>query len=159
MRDKQPKEYDSPTTPGLKVSFNDFIVELVCLNMDARLCPRFWCGNNKKYWGPKYGREISRGISNLLEIMKDFNLNDQITRIGLIRSVQQTRIQTLLNKKNVARIFKRFKMEIKKLNESRTNTTGIPNPVIDEKANSTFVDPPQKSVLGKIRSIEANDKD
>lgn len=156
MEANQPKEYESPTTPGLKIAFNHFIVELICLNMDTKLGPRFWSGRNKKYWGPKYAREISKGLGNLLSKMDDFDLDDPIVRIGLIRAVQLTRVQTLLNKKNINRVGKRFHVEYKKLRQSHAASSSKPKPTIDTAANAKFVDPPQQSILRKIREIESS---
>ncbi len=42
--DKHP--YASPTTPGLHIAFRDFIIELVCLNVNPKIGPRFWSDKN-----------------------------------------------------------------------------------------------------------------
>ena len=93
----QPKSrkhpYASPTTPGLHVAFRDYIIELVCLNVNPKIGPRFW--SDPGYWAPKYKREI-RGMSNL---GKELNLADTLTQTALVQIIKEYRIKALLAKK------------------------------------------------------------
>ena len=145
--DKHP--YASPTTPGLDVTFRDFIIEMVCLNVNPKIGPRFW--SDKKYWGPKYGREI-RGMSNL---GRDLDLGDTLVQVALIKVIKTNYIKALISKKTVARVVRmthKCQQELLKQRESfskKKQTT-----TIDSKTNATFVDTGRKNVLAKIRDAE-----
>jgi len=154
---KGPKEYSSPTTPGLQISFHDLIVEMVCLNMEPKLGPRFWSGRNKQYWGPKYAREISRGITRMVDFFGDIDLDTQLHRVALIKSVELSGVKTLLNEKSLNKLQRRFYVEKKKMGAMVAQNKGESKDtkIVDNKINSTFVDPPQRSRLGKIREIES----
>lgn len=143
--------YESPTTPGLYVTLSDFIVELICLNMNPKLGAKFW--RDDKYWKTKYVREISRGIQKLKELLIEFDLEDNIVRISLIRTVKNSNIKSLLVEKTRNVLLKKFKREYYRLLKTY-DAPNNPSIVIDPKTNSTFIDPPKKTILGKLREIE-----
>jgi len=145
--DKHP--YASPTTPGLYVTFRDFIIELVCLNVNTKIGPRFW--SDKKYWGPKYGREI-RGMSNL---GRDLDLGDTLVQVALIKVVKTNYIKALVSKKTVARVVRLTHKCYKELLDQRESLSKKKQPIkIDSKKNATFVDTGKRNVLAKIRDAE-----
>jgi len=145
--DKHP--YASPTTPGLYIAFRDFIIELVCLNVNQKIGPRFW--SDKKYWGPKYGREI-RGLSNL---GRELDLGNTLVRIALIKVIKTNYIKALISKKTVARVVRLTHKCHQELISQRESLSKKKQPAtIDSKKNATFVDTGRKNVLAKIRDAE-----
>lgn len=145
--DKHP--YASPTTPGLYVTFRNRIIEMVCLNVNPKIGPRFW--SDPKYWGPKYRREI-RGVSNL---GKELDFTDVLTQTALIKIIAKYNIKALVAKKTVARVVKLTRQYRKELLGQRESLAKKEQPIaIDSKKNSTFVDTGEKSVLAKIRDVE-----
>jgi len=148
-KEKSKKTYDSPTTPGLKVYFRDYLIELVCLNVNAKLAPRFW--SDKKYWGPKYRREI-KGVSNLGKI---FDITDTQIQTALIQIIRERNIKALVASKTVASVAKFTKKRIEELIENKKLLSKKEHKrVSDVKGNSTFVDTGNEGPLAKIRRIE-----
>lgn len=146
--DKHP--YASPTTPGLYVTLRDYIIELVCFNVNSKIGPRFW--SDKGYWGPKYAREV-RGVSNL---GKELDLTDTITQTALIQVIKEYRIKALVAKKTQAKVVRWTRQRITHLIEQRKRLAKKqPQTPIDTKKNSTFIDTGQKNTLAKIREIES----
>ena len=94
-----PKDFQSPTTPGLMVTFENYLIELICLNMDNKLEPRFW--RDEKYWKKKYGREV-RGVFNLK--CKFESVEDPILRLSIISIIKKMRIKSLCAHKTVDRV-------------------------------------------------------
>lgn len=142
-------QYASPTTPGLYVTFRNYIIELVCLNTNPRISARFW--SDKKYWAPKYKREI-RGISNL---NKSLDFTDIITRTALIQIIKEYNIKALVSKKTINKVIRLTNIRIGQLNEQRTTLAQkSPHKEIDQKKNATFVDTGEKNVLTKLREAE-----
>ena len=145
--DKHP--YASPTTPGLYIAFRDFIIELVCLNLNPKIGPRFW--SDKKYWGPKYGREI-RGMSNL---GRELDLGDTLVQVALIKAIKDNYIKSLSYKKTIAKVVRLTHNCHQKLINQRESLSKKKQPAtIDSKKNATFVDTGRKNVLAKIRDAE-----
>lgn len=145
--DKHP--YASPTTPGLYITFRDFIIELVCLNVNSKIGPRFW--SDKKYWGPKYGREI-RGLSNL---GRELDLGDTLVKVALIKVIKNNYIKALVSTKTVTRVVRLTNKCYRELIDQRESLSKKKQPVIiDSKKNATFVDTGKKNVLAKIRDAE-----
>ncbi len=149
----QPKSekhpYASPTTPGLYVTFRDFIIEMVCLNVNPKIGPRFW--SDKKYWGPKYGREI-RGMSNL---GKELDLENVLVRRSLIQVIKTNFIKALVAKKTIIRVVRLTKKCHQELLKQRESLSKKEQPAtIDTKKNATFVDTGRKNILAKIRDAE-----
>lgn len=145
--DKHP--YASPTTPGLYVALRDYLIELVCLNTNPKIGPRFW--SDPKYWGPKYRREV-RGVANL---GKELDLTDTLTQTAVIQVVKNYRIKALIAKKTLSRVVRLTRQRINVLTEQRKSLAQKPQPVeIDSKRNATFVDTGEKNTLTKIREAE-----
>jgi len=146
----QPKSekhpYASLTTPGLYVAFSDYIIELVCLNTNSKIGPRFW--SDQGYWAPKYRREV-RGVSNL---GKELDLTDTLTQTALSQILKEYRIKALVSKKTLVRVIRFTRKRIKHLEDQRTILRDKQQPAaIDPKKNSVFVDTGKKSTLAKIR--------
>ncbi len=140
----------SPTTPGLFVTVRNYIIELVCLNLDPRIGPRFW--SDPKYWGPKYRREV-RGVANL---GKELDLTDTLTQTALIQIIKEHNIKALIAKKIVARVVKLTNKRIIQLIEQRKLLAEKQQPrtEIDSQKNATFVDTGELNRVGRIRDIE-----
>lgn len=145
--DKHP--YASPTTPGLYVAFRDFIIELVCLNVNPKIGPRFW--SDRKYWGPKYGREI-RGMFNL---SGELDLENTLVQVALIKVIKTNYIKALVSKKTVVRVVRLTHKCHRELLDQRESLSKKKQPaIIDSKKNATFVDTGKRNVLAKIRDAE-----
>ena len=141
--------YASPTTPGLYIAFRDYIIEMVCLNVNQKIGPRFW--SDRKYWGPKYGREI-RGMSNL---GRELDLGDTLVQVALIKVIKTNYIKALVSKKTVARVVRLTHKCYQELLSQRESLSNKKQPTkIDSKKNATFVDTGRKNVLAKIRDAE-----
>jgi len=150
---KQPRSekhpYASPTTPGLYVTFRDYIIELVCINTNNKVGPRFWSDNH--YWGPKYKREI-KGMAN---ISKALNLTDPIVKNALIQIIKEYNIKALVANKTIDRIIRLTNKRVLSLLEHRhLLAKNDVQTEVDEYKNSTFVDTGMKNKLAKIREIE-----
>jgi hypothetical protein len=148
------REYKSPTTPGLHINFANYIVELVCLNMDNKLSPRFWSGSD--YWKKKYAREISVGVKRLKQDLASLDFEENIVKAAVVKAIEKTRIKSLLVEKTRNKFVRRFYVEHKHILKQRSLPVKNVDHKIDEKSNSKFVDPPQKTSLRKIREIETN---
>jgi len=145
--DKHP--YASPTTPGLYVAFRDYIIELVCCNLDPKIGPRFW--SDTKYWAPKYKREI-RGISN---IGKELDLTDTLTQTALTQIIDEYKIKALVAKTTVTKVVRLTRRRIADLKTHRAALSQKQQPpTIDSRKNSTFVDMGIQSKLSKVRKTE-----
>jgi len=145
--DKHP--YASPTTPGLFVAFRDYVIELVCLNHNPKLGPRFW--SDKGYWAKKYGREI-RGVSN---IGKQLDIEDTLTQTAVVETIKERRIKSLSATKTVAMVVRVTKQKMQQITETRQNLAQkAPIKPVDSKKNSTFVDTGTRNRLSKIRNAE-----
>ena len=141
--------YASPTTPGLYVTFRNYIIELVCLNTNHKIGPRFW--SEQGYWAPKYRREV-RGVFNLSNVL-DFT--KPLTQTALVQIITEYRIKALIAKKTVDRVVRLTNKRITKLSEQREVLSKKHQQVdIDSKKNSTFIDTGKKNTLSKIREAE-----
>lgn len=145
--DKHP--YASPTTPGLYIALRHYLIELVCLNTNQKIGPRFW--SDPKYWGPKYRREM-RGVANL---GKELDLTDTLTQTAVIQIIKGYNIKALVAKKTLNRVVKLTRQRTKDLAEQRQSLARKEQPIeIDSKRNATFVDTGEKNTLTKIRQAE-----
>lgn len=141
--------YESPTTPGLYVSFRDLIIELVCINVNPKIGPRFW--QDKKYWAPKYSREI-RGVSNL---GKELDISESLTQRALIDVITKNRIKALVAKKTIYKVVRLTKSLIQKMKQDRDVLVKKPSVLpVDAIKNSTFVNTGEDSPLAKLRKVE-----
>jgi hypothetical protein len=141
-------KYKSPTTPGLEIEFNHYLIELICLNMNPKLGPRFWSDSEPYDWGNKYRREI-RGVHNLLKKIGD--ISDPLLCDVIIETIQQYKIKSLLAKKTIEKVVRLVfkKIEIKK-------QTIIQNQPLQTTAdgNKQFTDTERNTTLGKLRKLE-----
>lgn len=149
----QPKDekhpYLSPTTPGLYVTFRDYIIELVCMNVNPKIGPRFW--SDTKYWGPKYRREI-RGVFNL---GKELDLSDTVARRALVDIITKHNIKALVATKTIVKVVCLTSRRIEALSAQRLELAEKQQPTkIDSQKNATFVDTGAKNTLSKIRDKE-----
>jgi len=141
--------YASPTTPGLYVTFRDYIIELVCLNTNPKIGPRFW--SDQGYWAPKYRREI-RGVANL---GKELDLSDTLTQTALVQVIKEYRVKALVAKKTKDKVVRWTRGRLASLKEHRASlATKQPQAPIDPKKNATFVDTGEKTRLAKVREAE-----
>jgi len=143
------RPYQSPTTPGLYVSIRDYIIELICLNVNPRIGPRFWSDQN--YWAPKYKREV-KGVSNL---SRQLDLTNALTQTALIQIIKEYRIKALIAKKTNERVIRLTYHRIELLKKQRMLLANDQPPAIfDIKKNSTIIDIGEKNTPAKIRKIE-----
>lgn len=139
----------SPSTPGLYIDFRNYIIELVCLNINPKLGARFW--SDPKYWGPKYRREI-KGITNL---GKELDLTDTLTQTALIQIIKEYNIKALVAKKTVAKVVRLTNCRITQLKNQRKLLAEKQQSIeIDSQKNATFIDSGEKNILAKIREAE-----
>jgi len=145
------KSFDSPTTPGLKIDFKNYIIELVCLNMDKKLGPRFWKSNN--YWAKKYPREI-RGIGNLSKLT-DFN-NSLIQKL-LIGIIKDSWIKSLSAKKTLNTIIKKLNILYgREIEKRKTNDEKMVMSIFSPEENARYVDTGNKNKISLIKELENN---
>lgn len=150
--DKHP--YASPTTPGLYIALRDYIIELVCLNVNQKIGPRFW--SDKSYWNSKYKREV-KGIANL---GKELDLTDTLTQTALVQIIKEYHIKALIAKKTVVRVIKLTNNRITQLKSQRESLAEKQHPIeIDSKKNATFVDLGSKTPLARAKEIEKRNDD
>lgn len=157
MAKHQPKSetypYASPTTPGLYVTFRAYIIELICLNINPKLGPRFWA--DPKKWGPKFRREV-KGVHN---VAQQLDITDTLIQTALVQIIKNHNIKSLTYKTVAQRVIKNTEKRKADLEEQRIRFGRKQlSQAIDVKKNSTFVDTEKKSTLGKIREVEDDQK-
>lgn len=141
--------YLSPTTPGLYITFRAYIIELICLNVNQKIGPRFWSDN--KFWGPKFRREV-KGVHNVLEILET---EDPLTQTAFVQIIKQRNIKSLSYKTTVQKVVKYINIKKADLTKQRAELSEkLPTKKIDVKKNSTFVDTGRKNILSKIKETE-----
>lgn len=141
--------YASPTTPGLFVTFRAYLIELICLNVNPKIGPRFW--SDQKYWGPKFRREV-KGVDN---IAKQLNIEDILTQTALIEVIKNRNIKALVRTKTVELVVKYTEQQRDQLVQQRKELSRKQQSVaIDMRKNSTFVDTGEKNILSKIKEAE-----
>lgn len=141
--------YSSPTTPGLYITFQAYIIELMCLNVNKKIGPRFW--SDQKYWGPKFRREV-KGVSN---VMQQFAEIDTLITTAFVQVVKEYNIKSLTYKTTVRRVVRNIEKRKSQLEKQRAQLRQKkPHENIDSKKNSTFIDTGHKGVLAKIRETE-----
>jgi hypothetical protein len=145
--------YASPTTPGLYVTFRAYIIELICLNINPKLGPRFWA--DPKKWGPKFRQEV-KGVYN---VAQQLDITDTLIQTALVQIIKNHNIKSLTYKTVAQRVVRSVKKRKADLEEQRIRFGRKQLPqAIDVKKNSTFVDAEEKSALGKIREVENGQK-
>lgn len=145
-------KYISPTTAGLEVTFKNYVIELVCMNVSRkRLGERFW--KDKTYWGPKWGREI-RGMSNL-ESATELPFDDVLVQLSVIECVRKQNIKSLSAKKTIQKLACAVKAEYnKRVLELESST--VENVATAE--NTTFSKIGKKTSFSKLLEIERGQK-
>lgn len=139
----------SPTTPGLYVTFRAYIIELICLNVNKSIGPRFW--SDKKFWGPKFRREV-KGVDNVLKIL---GKEDPLAQTAFVQIIKQHNIKSLLHKTTIQRVIKYITIRKADLITQRNKfQVEQPQTEIDPKKNATFIDTGDKNILAKIREAE-----
>lgn len=146
-------KYPSPTTPNLEVTFNNYIIELICLNMDRKLCARFWKYGNK-YWQAKYRREI-KGVHNLLKNFE--SLEDVLLQRTIIDTVRRLDIRSILATKTVNKVAKAVKISYEQELNKRKEMALHAKPH-EPVSSSEFVDVGNKTKLAKIKAIRDGKK-
>ena len=146
------KDYESPTTPGLMVTYRAYVVERVCLNLRPDLGPRFW--KDRKYWQPKFVRE-SVALSRLL---RHFDENDPVVRRAVIAVVDERCIRTLMTRNQGGNV-KRVRAKHRELVAQReTLAATASEPVGDLEGyverNRTLSPTTQRNRLSRIREVE-----
>ena len=146
------KDYESPTTPGLMVTFRVYMVERVCLNLRPDLGPRFW--KDRKYWQPKFVRE-SVALSRLL---RHFDENAPVVRRAVIEMVDERRMRTLMTR-NQSGDMKRIRAKHRALVAQReTLAATATEPVGDLEGyverNRSLSPTTQRNRLSRIEEVE-----
>ena len=157
MDDKHP--YESPTTPGLWVTFRAYLIELVCINT-ARysLSPRFW--QDKKYWGPKFARE-TRGVKQLMDPYGDPENIGVLVQLCVIKAVKNNYVKSFSAKATLVRLRKWIDKESDLLVKQRSELEkNKPEDVVcdDEymEQNSSIIKPSVSTKITRLREIEKN---
>ncbi len=158
------KNFDSPTTNGLKIDFRNYIIELVCLNVNPKLIPRFWKSN--KYWAGKYPREI-RGFSNLKKAIEStinnnligefskFDIEEQFVQKILINTIKKLNVRSLSATKTISKIIATFLKMYNAEYNTRIDKIGSNfTDAIEPEKNSKFIDINKKNKLSKLRELE-----
>lgn len=150
--------YASPTTPGLYVTFRAYIIELICLNVNKSIGPRFW--SDKKYWGPKFSREV-KGVYNVLKQLEEIGLTtpkhtvDILIQTAFIEIIKEHNIKSLSYKITIKKVVRSICQKKSDLEQQRIKLRErTPRQEVNIKENSTFIDTGKKGVLAKIREVE-----
>jgi hypothetical protein len=150
------KSFDSPTTPGLRIDFPNYLIELVCLNCDRKLTSRFW--KSSIYWTNKYKREI-KGVHNLRNMLESFacllNFDNPLAQTVLIDIIKRTCIKSLSAKKTVTKIVGKLKVEYEKERQRRllmAHARVLPSK--NDEQNSRYLDDRSKNKLSILRELE-----
>ena len=146
------KAYESPTTPGLMVTFRACVVERVCLNMRPDLGPRFW--KDTRYWQPMFVRE-SVALARLLEHLDE---NDPVVRRALIEVVDERRMRTLMTR-NQPRDVKRVRAKHRELVAQRETLAAAAREPVDDvggyvERNRSLSPTTQRNRLSRIEEVE-----
>jgi len=144
------KDYKSPTTPGLDIDFKNYVIELVCLNVDKKLGPKFW--KNNTYWSNKYKREI-KGFHNLKEHLI-FSLDNPLVQKILIQIIKSKNIKSLSATKTIEKIRYHLKNHYTNEVNERSQIDIEENIKINMNKNSKFIDGNKKNKISSIRDME-----
>lgn len=150
------QKFRSPTTPGLLITFKNYIIELVCLNLNSKLDPYFWKG--AQYWKDKYGREI-KGIFNLMKLVND---DSKIAQTAMINVIKKLNIKSLSAKKTLYKIQNAVVKEKKALilkRQEEPDGVGVVELKAYMEKNSKFIDVGKQTKLDKLRKLENSGKE
>lgn len=142
-------KYLSPTTSGLKITFRNYLIELICLNMDSKLCARFWKYGNK-YWQAKYRREI-KGVHNFLKNFE--SLEDTLLQRTIIDTIRKLDIKSMLAIKTVKRVVKAVKINYE-LGFNKRKQMALNVKPHEPVRSLEFVDVGNETKLAKIKAIQ-----
>jgi hypothetical protein len=145
------KSFDSPTTPGLRIDFRNYIIELISLNCNNKLGPRFWKSN--AYWAKKYPREI-KGVSNLGKLI-DFN--DTLVQKLLIGIIKNSWIKSLSAKRTLSTIVKKLNILYEKEIEKRKiSDEKIVMSIFSPEENARYTETGSRNKISLIKELENN---
>jgi hypothetical protein len=149
--------YPSPTTPGMAVPFRSYVVELVCLNMNRCLGPRFWADHG--YWAKKYAREC-RGYAKFAKLHAE-KLSEPLYQKAVIAAVHWVQPGTLLTESNLTRLDKQIAVQYESLVQQHVALASSMGPaVVDHEQymqrNTKLVNVGEESRFGKIARIEGS---
>lgn len=145
------KSFDSPTTPGLKIDFKNYLIELVCINCDKKLTLRFWKSN--VYWAKKYPREI-KGVSNLSKLL---NFEDVLIQKLLIGIIKDSWIKSLSAKKTLNTIVKKLNIIYETEKQKRLiQESKVEINQFSDKENARYSGDGSKSKISILRDLEDN---
>jgi len=153
------KTFDSPTTPGLRIDFKNYLIELVCLNCDKKLPSRFWKSN--VYWTNKYKREI-KGVHNLWNMLDAnvclLNFDNPLAQTVLISIIKTTCIKSLSAKKTLNKIVNRLKTEYEIERRKRLDQAAKIEieKTFSDKDNARYSGDGSRNKLAILRNIESN---
>jgi hypothetical protein len=149
------KDYDSPTTPGLRVTFQAYVVELVCLNMDRRLGAYFW---RKEPWKSKFGRECI-GFNKLVRLHE--GVDNSLLNRAVVYAIKTTQVKTMLSPAALKRIDKSLKSELQRITTERETLRATVAPEITDvaaymKANTGVYVISGNSLVTRLKAVEDN---
>lgn len=150
------KTYASPTTPGLMVTFTNFLVELVCLNKQRRLPARFW---KLPDWHKRYANEI-RGVLRWAKLHED-ELENPLYRKAVIAAMRWVQPLTMMSNRNHEKLDRRTAKEYRQLLEARDQMAAKAPPPVESpdkyaRDNSKVVVTGERTQLSLIQEIEAH---
>lgn len=88
----RPRVYESPTTPGLKINFSNYVCELIFLNRGKPLPPKFW---QLPEWKKQYAFTI-RGFFMFAKFHD--HINDPEFQQIVIEAIKETKCASLLKR-------------------------------------------------------------
>jgi len=147
--------FDSPTTPGLKIDFRNYVIELVCLNTRHHLPPRFW---KQPYWAKKYAREC-RGFAKFVKLHEDQICNPAYQQ-AVIDAIRSINCKSLLIESTLEKLDKAIEKAYENLLEMVSTQSQQPKQIEDinryMKDNSMIVvdGVDENSKFNKLRKIE-----
>jgi len=147
---------DSPTTPGMMVTPRNYCIELICLNVNRSLPPKFWLDN--KYWGPKFKREVG-GISRLGKKLAntDLDLGTPFNMTILASVIQAYCVKSLTANRTMDKVITWMKKKSASIQSQRSVIVSQAAPVsFDITENMRIVDVGESTPLSKIKKITQN---
>lgn len=148
--------FDSPTTPRMKVTFGNYVIELIFLNRYRRLPPRFW---NLGEWKLKYKRACEDFTK--FSAMHD-KLSEPLYRQAVIDAVRSTRCTSLLSLKQLNKldsaVQKRYEWLIEQGNNTPVQHLAVEDMSEYMQRNAKMVNTEKRSRFDRIRELENSGK-